>query len=458
MCCCSAFLPVCRLGSILLFAFLMMAAAPSNAEAQAADARPNIVFILLDDLRWNALSCMGHPTARTPHIDRIAKEGALFRNFFVTTPLCSPSRASFLTGQYVHTHGVTTNGPKTDLSHRFTSFPLLLQRVGYTTAWVGKVHMGNDDSPRPGFDRWVSFKGQGVYENPEINVDGTSRPMEGYLTDILSQFAVDFVRAPHRQPFLLYLSHKAVHGPNIPAPRHRELYAGAELTFAPSVDSSRAAKPALARISQNPPSVSGALNQLRTLAAVDDGVGALLAALESTGRLDQTLVMFASDNGIFWSEHGLLSKRLAYEESIRSPLLVRYPRLIRAGTVVDQLALNIDVAPTLLELGGVAIPATMQGRSLLPLFRPGPVAAWRTSFLAEYFQESPGSAHPSWYAVRTERWKYIRYPDLPAADEFYDLAADPYEMKNLVADSGAAADLRAARTELDRLMLATGAK
>ena len=438
-------------------AILAVALLPAGARAADPAARPNIVFILLDDLRWNALSCMGHPTARTPHIDRLAKEGALFRNFFVTTPLCSPSRGSFLTGQYAHQHKVTTNGPKTDFSHKLVTFPLLLQRAGYTTAWVGKMHMGNDDSPRPGYDRWVSFKGQGDYENPEINVDGQSRKMEGYMTDILTQFAVDFVRTPHRQPFLLYLSHKAVHSPSIPAPRHRELYAGAKIEFAPSLNASRATKPALARVSQYQVTEAGSLNHLRMLAAVDEGVGALLAALESTGQLDRTLVMFASDNGLFWGEHGLLSKRLAYEEAIRAPLLVRYPRLIKAGTVLDQFALNIDVAPTLLELGGAAIPDTVQGRSLLPLFRAGS-AAWRTSFLTEYFKETPNERYPEWFAVRTARWKYIRHSGLPDADELYDLAADPYEMKNLAAEPAAAAELRAARLELDRLMVATGAK
>lgn len=428
-----------------------------NGRSAEPAARPNIVFILLDDLRWNALGCMGHPTARTPHIDRLAKEGALFRNFFVTTPLCSPSRGSFLTGQYAHTHKVTTNGPRTDFSHKLVTFPLLLQRAGYTTAWVGKMHMGNDDSPRPGFDRWVSFKGQGEYENPEINIDGTSRKMEGYMTDILTQFAVDFVRTPHRRPFLLYLSHKAVHSPNIPAPRHRELSAGAKIEFAPSLNASRATKPALAKVSQHQVTEAGSLNHLRMLAAVDEGIGDLLAALEATGQLDRTFVMFTSDNGLFWGEHGLLSKRLAYEEAIRAPLLVRYPQLVKAGTVLDEFALNIDVAPTLLELGGAGLPDTVQGRSLLPLFRSGSVA-WRTSFLTEYFKETPTDRYPEWFAVRTARWKYIRHSGLPDADEFYDLAADPYEMRNLAAEPAAAAELRTARLELDRLLVATGAK
>lgn len=437
-------------------AFLACLALGHVSQAAPTTMRPNMVFILLDDLRWNGLSCMGHPTARTPNIDRIANEGALFRNFFVTTPLCSPSRGSFLTGQYAHSHKVTSNGAQTDFSHQLVTFPLLLQKAGYTTGWVGKVHMGEDDSPRPGFDRWVSFKGQGVYEDPAINVDGVSRQMEGYLTDILSRFAVDFVSAPHDRPFLLYFSHKAVHGPNIPAPRHRDLYSDAKLQFSPSVNRSREGKPALAGLAHNPPSESGVLMQLRTLAAVDDGVGDLLSALEAAGRLDNTIVIFASDNGIFWSEHGLLSKRLAYEESVRSPLLVRYPPLIEPGTVVDELTLNIDIAPTFLELGGAAIPSSVQGRSLLPLLRPG-MASWRSWILGEYFAESPGSAHPSWFAARSERWKYIRYPDLPGADEFYDLARDPYEMKNLVDDSGSQPELREARKQLARLMAETGA-
>src|SRR5262245_23201100 len=191
-----------------VFLLAALAALPP-LPAAAAQARPNIVFVLVDDLRWDALGCAGHPFVKTPHIDRIAKEGALFRNFFVTTPLCSPSRASFLTGQYVHTHGIRDNTNRGPASHRLTTFPRLLHDSGYATAYLGKWHMGRDDSPRPGFDRWVSFKGQGAYLNPLLNVDGKEVKAKGYVTDLLTEEAVKFIKEKRRRgPFAVYLSHK----------------------------------------------------------------------------------------------------------------------------------------------------------------------------------------------------------------------------------------------------------
>ncbi|MBX6314203.1 MAG: sulfatase-like hydrolase/transferase, partial [Isosphaeraceae bacterium] len=201
-----------------------------SVTAAEAPARPNIVFILVDDLRWDALGCTGHPFAETPNIDRIAREGVNFRNAFVTTPLCSPSRASFLTGRYVHAHGVKGNGDNSALSHRLVTFPRLLHDAGYETAFIGKWHMGTDDSPRPGFDRWVSFKGQGQYNDPILNVDGEAKKVEGYMTDLLNDHAVAFLKRSHEKPFLLYLSHKAVHGPFTPAERHKDLYADRTIT------------------------------------------------------------------------------------------------------------------------------------------------------------------------------------------------------------------------------------
>src|SRR5687767_3731535 len=190
-----------------------------------ADRRPNIIFILVDDLRWDELGITGHPFLKTPNIDRIGREGAVFRNAFVTTPLCSPSRASFLTGQYVRTHGIRGNGDNSARSHQLVTFPRLIQQAGYETAYVGKWHMGNDDSPRPGFDRWVSFKGQGAHVDPQLNIDGRQEKATGYMADILTDHAVDFLKKPRAKPFLLYLSHKAVHGPFVPAERHRGLFA-----------------------------------------------------------------------------------------------------------------------------------------------------------------------------------------------------------------------------------------
>jgi N-acetylglucosamine-6-sulfatase len=434
-----------------IFAF---AAVTALSLASAAE-RPNIVFVLVDDLRWDALGCMGHPFVKTPNIDRIAKEGALFKNFFVSIPLCAPSRGSFLTGQYAHTHGIIDNTERSALSHKLVTFPRLLHDSGYETAYVGKWHMGTDDTPRPGFDRWVSFKGQGVYVDPMLNIDGMASKTPGYITDLLNEQALKFVRAGHTKPFALYLAHKAVHGPFTPADRHKDLYADAEFKPAASANDSLEGKPALTRPLENAPKKKTgekkgkkagekqvpafgglARNQLRALAAIDEGVGQLLQALQEAKQLDNTLFIFSSDNGYFWGEHGLGDKRWAYEESIRDPLLIRYPKLIKPSITFDQFVLNIDVAPTILEAAGVPVPSSVQGRSLLPLLKD-PKTPWRDSFLTEYFQEKAFQRTPTWQAVRTDRWKYIHYPDLEGMDEVYDLKADPYEMRNLIKASTA---------------------
>jgi N-acetylglucosamine-6-sulfatase len=430
----------------------------------ASDApQPNIVFVLVDDLRWDALSCTGSKIAQTPNIDRLAKEGALFKNFFVTLPLCAPSRATFLTGQYAHRNGVIDNANHNELSHRLVTFPKLLHDVGYETAYVGKLHMGNDDSPRPGFDRWVSFKGQGVYHDPMINFDGNAQKVSGYITDILNSNAVAFVKKEHTKPFVLYLAHKAVHGPFTPAARHEKLYQNPIFQPPANVADSLEGKPAIAyseqlvisgkRSKPNPkakvfpkPSMLG---QLRALAAIDEGVGDIFKALEETKQLDNTIFIFSSDNGYFWGEHGLGDKRWAYEESIRDPLLVRYPKLVKAGTKIQPMVLNIDLAPTLLELGGAKIPKEVQGKSFLPLLK-NPDAKWRDAALFEYFNEKQYRT-PAWKAVRTDRWKYIHYTDLKGMDELYDLKSDPFEMKNLINESSAKSPLAKMKSELTRL-------
>ncbi|MEO5804860.1 MAG: sulfatase/phosphatase domain-containing protein, partial [Verrucomicrobiota bacterium] len=349
-------------------------------------------------------------------------------------------------------------------------FPKLLRDVGYETAYVGKLHMGNDDSPRPGFDRWVSFKGQGAYQDPMINFDGKAEKVPGYMTDILNSNAVAFVNQKHTKPFVLHLAHKAVHGPFTPAERHKDLYADAKVSPPPSVRDSLEGKPALTRevetvptrkkqskaVAQSnfkaekkfPPGTM--LQQLRALAAIDEGVGLIFTALEKTKQLDNTIFIFSSDNGYFWSEHGLGDKRWAYEESIRDPLLVRYPKLVKAGMIIEPMVLNIDLAPTLLELGGATIPKEVQGQSFLPLLK-GERTNWRESALFEYFKENNNSRTPTWQAVRTDRWKYIQYKDLPGMDELYDLKKDPFEMKNLVNESSAQKQLKELQMELGKL-------
>lgn len=451
---------------------------PCALGAAGAD-RPNIVFIITDDQRADQLGLAGHPAARTPHIDRIGREGVWFKNFFTVTPLCSPSRASFLTGLYPHAHGIINNDKLglDVISHTLVTWPRQLREAGYETAFIGKWHMGLDDSRRPGFDRWLSFKGQGLYVDGVVNDDGLSRQLTGYMTDFLNEQAVAFVRKPRTKPFALIVSHKAVHLPYLPAARHESLHADYEFKPGPPSPGDLAGKPTLTRpvprvdttmlegIAPEPAEprrgrgrdpASIARDQLRALASVDEGVGQLYAALEKTGALDRTIVVYTSDNGYLMGEHGVIDqKRWAYEPAIRVPLLMRYPPAIAAGSVRGQLVLNIDLAPTLLDLAGVKPIVPMHGRSLAALLREAG-APWRKAFLAEYFLEKVSPRVPPWQSVRTERWKYIRYTGEPeTADELYNLHADPREERNLAADLAAREQLEALRRELGTLLADT---
>ena len=419
--------------------------------------RPNVVFILVDDLRFDELGCTGHPFAATPAADRLAREGANFRNAFATTPLCSPSRAAFLTGVYSHTNGITDNVARDVQSHRLVTWPRLLHDAGYRTAFLGKWHMGNDDSPRPGFDRWVSFRGQGECLNPALNIDGRPTECAGYVTDILSQHALDFIHRQNAQPFCLYLAHKAIH-PNvqqnndgsidpskaddpdqfIPAERHRQLYDGRVPPRRGNYLKPPQNKPALedpaAGLTPLGPSTGtsdrGILASMRMMKAVDECTGAIVEALEKKGILDDTLVVFTSDHGYFYGEHGLgPERRLAYEEAIRIPLLVRYPRRFAPGSQPKHSVLSIDVAATALELAGVPQPRPFHGR---PLWSK----EHRDAVLIEYFSDRvfPRIRQMGYQAVRTERWKYIHYVDRQGADELYDLRKDPFELNNRIGD------------------------
>jgi N-acetylglucosamine-6-sulfatase len=419
--------------------------------------RPNIVFIVTDDQRWDCLSCAGHPFLKTPNIDRIASEGAYFNNMFVTQPLCSPSRAAFLTGKYNHANGVINNtaamGP---ISHKLDTYAMHLHDAGYETAMIGKLHMGVDDTPRPGYDYWAVFKGQGRYIDCPINIDGQVTPTSGYITDVLTDKTVDFIKKDHAgKPFSIWLGHKAVHGPFMPADRHKNAFTDEKLPVRPNVQDTNADKPALTRNVATMPADHPAYgapeklvrNQLRCLLAVDESVGRVIKALEETGQLDNTLLVFTSDNGYFWNEHHLGDKRAAYEESIRVPMVMRYPKLIKAGTKIDPMVLNIDLAPTFIELGGAKPIDGGHGQSLIPLLK-GDNSAWRKSALFEYFLEKQYPNIETWQAIRTERWKFIHYEKLQDMDELYDLQADPYEMKNLIHDPGSADQLAQLKKEL----------
>jgi N-acetylglucosamine-6-sulfatase len=447
---------------------------PLTACGAAAESRPNVVFVLVDDLRWDELGCTGHPFALTPHADRIAREGATFRNAFASTPLCSPSRAAFLTGTYSHTNGIIDNVARDALSHRLVTWPRLLHDAGYRTAFMGKWHMGNDDSPRPGFDHWVSFRGQGVYNNPALNVDGRASPSEGYITDILTNYAVEFIRQSRSQPFCLYVAHKAIH-PNtqqrddgsrvdpsqsdapeafISADRHKNLYAGAVPPRRGNYLKRPQGKPALQQHPAGLPPLGPdtatkddvILARMRTMKAVDDSLGRILAALEARHVLDNTIVIFTSDHGFFYGEHCLgAERRLPYEETIRIPLIVRFPPRFRPGSTPSQFVLNVDVAASVLALAGVKPPSVFHGQ-------PFWSKPHRDAVLIEYFSDTtfPRIRNMGYYAVRTNGWKYIKYRDLNGADELYDLRTDPFELNNRIGDKSAA--LQRMEQRLKRLL------
>lgn len=462
-----------------LWPFLRAAlAALSAGVGCAAEPRPNVLLVVVDDLRFDDFGAAGHPFARTPHLDRVAREGAQFRDFFAVTPLCSPSRANILTGLATRRHGILDNTERSPLSHRLPTFARTLQAAGYHTGFIGKWHMGNDPTPRPGFDYWVAMRGQGEVADPELFEDGRLARARGYVTDIFTDRALAFITRPRSAPFLLMLSHKALHpnkvqaadgtsrpigeGGFIPAERHRALYAGATPARRGNYAVPPRGKPALERPIPGlkplgPETVTPdetIRDRLRMLASVDEGLGRIFATLGERGELDRTVVLVVGDNGYFYGEHGLSEeRRLAYEESIRLPLLVRYPPRVPEGARPAGLALTTDLAPTILELAGAPPLPGIDGRSLVPLFTAVP-ADWRQSFLIEYNTDIvfPRTLRMGYDAVRTARHKFIRYRELEGMDELYDLQQDPFELNNLVAQPAAAGVRRELEAELARLI------
>jgi N-acetylglucosamine-6-sulfatase len=450
-------------GRILLCSLFAAVLAGSTVRLTAADEspdRPDVLFILVDDLRYDALSFLGHPYVETPQIDKLRAQGAWMENAFVTTSICCPSRATFLTGTYASRHGVIDNETSEYVPEITPPVSKYLQEIGYRTAMIGKWHMGYSGKPRPYFDEWLSFDGQGRYYDPEfIYTDGTSEHFTGYTTDLLTDRAINFIdRQPKDQPYFLMLSHKAVHEPFQPAPRHKTAFGANTKDPEPvSWSDTFEGKPEWQRrqqvrdvrwnwrtreveeeqLPEAIPQVSWKqskkyVEQLRCLAAVDDGVGQLLETLRERGTLDNTLIVFTSDNGYFHMEHRRWDKRLAYEESLRIPMVVVYPSKIEAGLTITEMVSNVDFAPTVLAYAGLPMPEQMQGASMRPLFE-GQVKGWRESIFYEYWTDLV-HAIPTMRAVRGERFKLIQYPGLDDIDELYDLEKDPHEMTNLAMD------------------------
>ena len=432
--------------------FLQTAAAAAvSATAQAQGSkRRNIIFILTDDHRYDAMGFM-HPQTwlRTPNLDALARDGAHLKNAFVTTALCSPSRASILTGLYAHRHHIVDNNTAIPAGTEF--FPHLLQPAGYKTGFFGKWHMGNTgDQPQPGFDKWVSFRGQGTYlpSRDGLNVDGKRVPQKGYITDELTDYALDWLGTlPQDQPYFMYLSHKAVHADFVPAERHKGMYAKEKFVYPKTMaESGPFAQHRPMWVQNQRDSWHGVdfpyhstldieeyyKRYSETLMAVDESVGRVLDALRKRGQLDSTLVIYMGDNGFQFGEHGLIDKRTAYEESMRVPMLARCPELFSGGRTVDKVVAGLDIMPTCLDAAGVAIPKGLDGRSMLPVLAGKTDPQWRTELLYEYYWERNFPQTPTMHALRTDRYKYIHYYGIWDIDELYDLQEDPIESNNLI--------------------------
>ncbi|HBE70506.1 MAG TPA: acetylglucosamine-6-sulfatase [Planctomycetaceae bacterium] len=432
---------------------------PSTIQAvRTKDNKPrNVVFILSDDHRYDAMSFMGHPFAKTPHMDAMAKNGAHLKNAFVTTSLCSPSRASILTGLYTFRHRVIDNQRAVPKGTLF--FPQYLQQAGYNTGFIGKWHMGSaSDEPRPGFDYWFSFKGQGHYYSPgpkyTINENGQRVAQEGYITTLLTKKAIEFLEQQKAdEPFFLYLSHKAVHGPFTPEPKYKGTLEDKPFTFPESSE-------LLKNNSKNRPrwlldqrnSWHGMDFALHTgqsvgefykryceaLSSVDDSIGAVMQQLKEMSIYDETLVIYMGDNGFMFGEHGLFDKRVAYETSSRVPMLMQCPDTIEGGSVVEQVVANIDIAPTVLQAMGLEKPPHMDGQSFLPLAQlpkeQRQTIPWRDYFLYVYYWEQNYPQTPTHFSLRGEQYKYTTYYGLWDTDELFDIQADPKEQNNLIHD------------------------
>ncbi|MFC4311898.1 sulfatase [Steroidobacter flavus] len=444
---------------IRLLAVVAMALCSSVALA----AKPNMIFVLVDDLRYDAMGFVT-PGLQTPNIDALAKNGVYFPNAVVTSSLCSPSRATILTGMSARNHGVIDNNNSSEDGLVF--FPSYLQRAGYQTALIGKWHMGFDtDAPRPGFDKWVSFKGQGTYfpterlspqqlaagERQMLNVDGKPVKRTGYITDELTDYALDWLqngRDPTK-PFFLYLSHKAVHSDAKPAERHANQYADLQIKLPASMANTpenNLGKPLWVRNQRNSwhgadfpyhtdQSITEMVREIyRALSSVDDSLGRILTYLRKN-RLDKnTVVVFYSDNGFLIGDHGLIDKRNAYEGSIRVPMIVSAPGLLPKGVTNPAVVRNLDLAPMFLDFAGVEIPSQMEGKSLVPLAQ-GKVASadWDAGdFIYEYYWEWTLPQTPTTFAIERNRMKYIQYHGVWDTEELYDLNRDPDEMHNLI--------------------------
>ena len=448
----------------------------SLASANAAD-KPNVVLILCDDIRWDAMSCAGHPHLKTPHIDSIAKEGVFFENAFCTTSLCSPSRASILSGLYAHSHGVTNNF--TEYPEQLNSFPLQLQKAGYETAYVGKYHMGQEsDSPRPGFDYFVTHKGQGKYFDNEFNFNGKERKtIKGYYTHTVTDMAIDWMNQDRDKPFMLMIGQKAPHSFYFPEEKYANAFDDVEVNY-PHTAFNLDGKPEWIkqRLStwhgiygplfdwrkEFPDTSAAAVKDFEkmvraywgTILSIDDSVGKLKAYLAEKKMLDNTVFIFMGDNGLLEGEHGMVDKRTMHEASIRIPIIVRYPKLVapEKGKRVKEQVLTVDIAPSILEMCGAEPLKKIHGSSFKTLITDGD-DSWRDGWVYHYNYEKQFPYTPNVRGIRTNKWKYIHYPHGDGSPdrhmaELYDMENDLGERNNLIKDPSKSSLIAKLKTDL----------
>jgi len=453
-------------------------------QLKAAEARrPNVLFILTDDQRWDAIGLGGSKHLKTPNIDRLGHEGVYFKNAFCTTSLCSPSRASILSGLYAHAHGVVNNF--TEYPTSLKSFPMVLQAAGYDTAYIGKWHMGeNNDEPRPGFNWFVTHKGQGKYFDTEFNINGQKRETpKGYYTHVVTGMAEEWLKRPRGdKPWLLMVGHKAPHSFYFPEPKYEHAFDGVRVPY-PETAFMLDDKPAWIKErlytwhgiygplfewrkkfpDDSPEAVKDFEAMTRaywgTILSVDDSVGRLYELLKARGELDNTIIVFLTDNGLLNGEDGMVDKRTAHEPSIRIPLIVRFPGLtpLAQPKVVEQQVLTVDLAPSLLELCGAPALENIHGKSWKKLVQQGD-DSWRKSWLYHYNYEKQFPYTPNVRGVRTESWKYMHYPhggggpDRHKA-ELYNIEFDPEERHNLIDNQKYAGVVKEMQAELLNVMI-----
>jgi arylsulfatase A-like enzyme len=457
---------------------LITAAASLAATVQAAD-QPNIVFIMSDDHAAHALGAYGGRLAvldPTPRLDQLAREGMRFDRAFVTNSICTPSRATLLTGQYSHVNGVPVFNP-IDPDHPV--FPTALRTAGYHTALIGKWHLGTDPV---GFDDWEILPGQGAYFDPLLYTASSEHKYEGHASDVITDLAIERLESrPAGKPFLLMVHHKAPHRRWEPHPRHAAEYHRRVIPepdtlfddYSTRADAVREQRQSIAYdltkedLKEPPPEgLEGAelvrwqyqrymRDYLACVKGVDESVGRIVDWLENHGLRENTVVIYTSDQGFFLGEHGMYDKRFMYEEALRMPLVVRWPAVISPGSSCNELVINCDFAPTFLDLAGASASEQMQGRSLTPLFRGEHPRDWRTAFYYRYYHDPGDHNTRAHYGIRTTTHKLIHFWRQDQW-ECYDLVNDPRELNNIYGDASSAEFVAGLKAQLEQLKREVG--